>query len=685
MVTARTGFELIGAEPRDAPGFANPFFLGSTGENAETFERLLVEYLRDHVYWRRNFHPEDPLSIPVAAMQDPAYLEFMGRIRTEMHALTAALKRSVPFFNPRYLGHMVSDSLLPGLLAQLVTTLYNPNNVSQEAAPVTLQMELEVGDQLAAMLGYATSPGCQPRAWGHLTSGGTLANFEALVNLRSARCYTLAMKDAATRTGIRLSLDVEAHGAFDALDDWTLFNLPLDTVMSLPEQVNKHVRPTLPPVQMREFQQALAASRIEALGPAVFAQRHPLCARMRLFTPMTAHYSWRKAAKVLGLGTEQIVPIPEDSRMRLSVDDLRNELEQAFKSQTPVLGVVTVLGTTEFGTIDPIHEIVALRERLCKNGLEFGIHVDAAWGGYLTSIFRKPDGQFAAHAEVQREFKYFPSQAVYDSFAALPAADSVTVDPHKLGYLPYGIGGIVWRDRRITDFMEEQADYLFEQADWPADADSIKHQFGQYILEGSKPGAAAAAAWVSHRVLPLDRTHFGRLQGQTILATEYFFDRLHDLRGRLADVVRIGVPFEPDTNLVCIACNPAGNHSLAQMNAFGERLYEHLRVDPQQPVQLREFFSSRTAVRRDLLGTHDLERVLRELDVDEGTFVKVVEDATRQSDRLFLLRHTLMNPWLMQRVDGQNYIDKYCVYLERIIREETASLSPTTALGPMSE
>lgn len=64
---------------------------------------------------------------------------------TETNTLSAALKRSVPFFNPCYLGHLIPDALLPGLLAQLIATLYNPNNITPESAPVTLRSELEAG------------------------------------------------------------------------------------------------------------------------------------------------------------------------------------------------------------------------------------------------------------------------------------------------------------------------------------------------------------------------------------------------------------------------------------------------------------------------------------------------------------------------------------------------------------
>ena len=96
-----------------------PCFLGPYGENDALLEPLVVEFLRDHVYWRRNIHPEDPPAIPTRARLSPQYAEFEARLRQELHALSAALKRSVPFHSQRYLGHMVSDLLLPGLAEAL--------------------------------------------------------------------------------------------------------------------------------------------------------------------------------------------------------------------------------------------------------------------------------------------------------------------------------------------------------------------------------------------------------------------------------------------------------------------------------------------------------------------------------------------------------------------------------------
>lgn len=642
--------------------FANPCFLGSSGENSDSFERVLLEFLRDHVYWRRNFHPEDPPPIPMFAAHDPAYVEFMDRMRTELNTLTASLKRSVPFFNPRYLGHMVSDTLMPGLLAQLITTLYNPNNVSPEVAPVTLRLELEVGLQLARMLGFGTDPTATPCAWGHLTSGGTLANYEGLAYMRSLRCYPLALRDALHAAHHLPALKLDDGRRLADLDDWMLFNLPLPQVMSLPAKLATAVQ-GLKPNEQREFSQAITAARIEHLGPVAFAVRHPLWAHARILAPVTAHYSWHKAMRVLGFGSAQLECLPVDAHMRLAVPALKARLESCAKEKIPILSTVAVLGTTEFGSIDPIHTVAELRQKFRARGLEFALHVDAAWGGYLTSIFREPDGSFAPHKKVRDEFSYFPSTTVHASFAALKDADVVTVDPHKLGYLPFGVGGVVWRDRRVLQFLGEHAAYVFDEH---TDTDG---SLGQYILEGSKPGAPAAAAWVTHRVLPLDRENLGRLQRQTIRATEYFYDRLPQLAVRLKGKARLLVPFEPDTNLLCLAVNPEGNRSLAAMNRFGHRLYAHLGIAA-GPVQMQDFFSSHTAVERRMIAPRELERVLKALGIDATSFVDSVDEPEQQSDSLFLLRHTLMNPWLFEQVDGRNYLDRYCDYLEELVLRE---------------
>ncbi len=656
----RPGPPPVTSEPGD--GFLNACFLGAHAENNDLFEALLVDALRDHMYWRRNFHPEDPPPIAPLAQQDPEYGAFVARLRRELQLLTARLKRSPPLASPRYMGHMVSDPLLPALLAQMVTTPYNPNNISGDAAPGTIDLELDVGLQLARMFGFPDNEKAPDCAFGHLTSGGTVANYEALRLAVAVKYLPLALREGARATG----LDVVLRGRpLVAHDTWSLVNLtPAETL----DLLGDCRRGLAEPAVRKAFAEATTAARIETLGWIEFHRRHPELRPPLLLAGRTAHYSWRKAAKLLGLGSASLNLLPT-TEMRIDVPALDEALAAAARDQVPVLAVVAILGTTEYGSLDPLPDILRLRDAWTPRGLTFTVHVDAAWGGYLTTLFRAPDGGLRPREDMRREFRYFPSPRVYATFAALARADTVTVDPHKLGYLPYGAGGgFVCRDQRLMALVNEDAPYVFDPASGE-ETGGYRERFrdlGRFILEGSKPGAAAAGVYVTHRVLPLDAAHFGRLARRSLLATERLYDGLRDLAARLRGRVHLLVPFEPDANVVCVAFNPAGNTSVGALNAYFERVYARLRVRLDRPLQAGEFFGSSTLLRPETLGREERRRILADLGLaGDGARTAEIPDVG-----LRVLRHALMNPWLMDDVNGIDYIDLYCRYLETLLVEE---------------
>jgi glutamate/tyrosine decarboxylase-like PLP-dependent enzyme len=628
-------------------------FLGPYGENDTLLEKLVVEFLRDHVHWRRNFHPEDPPAIPTSASQHPQYLAFEARMRRELHQLSAALKQSVPFHSPRYIGHMASDLLLPGLAAQILTLPYNPNNVSEEAAPVTVGLEIQVGLQLARMLGYVDDPSRPDCAFGHLTSGGTVANYQALRLALALKAFPVALLAAGVP-----DIDVPA-------DDWQAFNLVPSSGLALFVRWQQWLA-ALPHNECAHWRERVEAQRIERLGMVGFFARHRPLRVPKVLAPITAHYSWSKGVKLLGLGSDQLQLLPTRG-MRLDTDALHEAIDECERTNQPVLMAVAVLGTTEYGTVDPVDAVIAARERAGARGLGFGVHVDAAWGGYLATLFRNEDGSLRKLDEIRRDYRDFPQYDVYTSFAALGDADSITVDPHKLGYLPYGAGAFVCRDHRAMALLSEQADYVFQDG---ASTDYLTRyrQLGQFTLEGSKSGATAAAVYVTHRVLPLDHANFGKLMRQTVHAAEAFQARAQRFSREMADVVRADIPFAPDSNLVCLALNPAGNRDLAKASAFVRKLYEELRCDPRQPLQFKQHFASITTLRRKILGAAEMQRILASIGIDPAT-VGEHQDA----DRLVILRHTLMNPHLIDHENGISYIDRYFDYLtipvRRLLRE----------------
>lgn len=615
-------------------------FVGPSGENGGLLEKFVVEFLRDHVYWRRNFHPDDPPAIASTTAHHPDYLAFESRTWQELHALSAQLKKSVPFHSPRYIGHMASDLLLPGLAAQMLALPYNPNNVTDEVAPVTIDMELRVGLQLARMLGFVDDPARPDCAFGHLTSGGTVANYQALRLALAMKAFPVALRAAGVPD---LALPE---------DDWRAFNLPGEAVIVLLGQWRAWLA-QCPAAERQHWREKVRAERIEQRGLADFFAAHPELQVPRVLAPITAHYSWSKGLKLLGLGRAQLDLLPTIG-MRLDGAALAQRVDELARSRTPVLMAVAVLGSTEYGTIDPVDAVLEARRQGRGAGLDFAVHVDAAWGGYLTTIFRNPDGSLRSREAVAAEFKYFPTPPIHRAFAALAGVDSVTVDPHKLGYLPFGSGAFVCRDHRAMALLAERADYVFH-------GDSADGYFehyrglGQFIPEGSKPGAAAAGVYVAHRVLPLDHENFGRLPRGTVRATEIFYQRARRFIDEQAGRLTVRVPFEPDSNLVCLALNLPGNRSLARANDFVQRLYAGMRADPDEPLQVREFFGSVTTLRPELVGAAETRRILLDLGIEPEL----------EGEPLTVLRHTLMNPYLIDQENGISYIERYFDFLAR--------------------
>ena len=174
------------------------WFLGPRAENAALLERLVVESLRDHVFWRRNYHPEDGFTIRESDKRREGYEDAVATLTQELLGLLAELKRDVPVFSGRYKGHMLAEQTIAAQVGWFATMLYNPNNIATDISPVTTRLEMEVAAQLARMIGY------DPRtSWGHLTSGGTIANFEAFWLARGVRYLAVAAAGAAAELGAR--------------------------------------------------------------------------------------------------------------------------------------------------------------------------------------------------------------------------------------------------------------------------------------------------------------------------------------------------------------------------------------------------------------------------------------------------------------------------------------------------
>ena len=521
--TLKPSLELEGG----GEGIPEAWFLGPRAENADLLHELVAAAIDSHRDFRRGFHPEDPSHITDAVQSLPEYRAGVARLRRETGVLLDKLRLSAPFASMRYQGHMLWDTALPAMIGMFAGMLYNQNNVAAEASPVTTRLEIEAGNDLCRMLGYAVpdgpaagAHGDAPIPWGHITSGGTVANIEALWAARNLKYAGVSLRAAirevpalAGARGLEVPLWSGGSARLAELDTWTLLNLDLGALAGLPAALHALGIPA------ETVTEALAGYSVQNTGLIAFYRSFmpDVPEPPVLLAPATGHYSWPKAATLLGLGQNAVLVQRVDMDARLDLEHVESTLTLMLRRRTPVLAVVAVVGSTEESAVDPLAGLLDLRQRFRARGLNFSVHADAAWGGYFRAMLRDedtPDRRCGVPTAALSAY-------VRAQYEALPGADSITVDPHKGGYVPYPAGALCYRDAAWRDAISLRAPVVFHSQTEPT--------VGVYGVEGSKPGASAAAVWLAHRVIRPDRNGYGRILGQCMWTSKRLFCRLATL------------------------------------------------------------------------------------------------------------------------------------------------------------
>lgn len=508
------------------------WFLGPKAENGDLLRRLAERAVKAQVDYRHAYQPSDPPWVTDDIKSTPAYKQSVEALEAAVDELVGRLRGSVPFFSYRYQAHMLWDTTLPAVLGYLAASLYNQNNVAAEASPVTTELELQVGRDLCTMLGYTVPPvgavpgaGDPPSPWGHITCDGSVANIESIWAARNLMYFPVSLAAALVRDSrLKKARNLETRlpdgtsARLVDLEAWGLLNLGVDEVLAYPTRLQAEYG-----VSTDELDLVLQAYSIQSLGLHELSRRYLADTQLPVVLgPGTMHYSWPKAAALLGIGSAQLVRIPVDLEARMDVDALGDELDRCLDEKRPVLQVVAVVGSTEESAVDPLHDIVALRDEYRRSGMDFPIHVDAAWGGYFASILRGPLTETSAEGHERDVRRYTPAMAmsayVEKQYRAFSAADSITVDPHKGGFIPYPAGGLCYRNASMRDLVSLKAPVVYHGG--------VDPTVGVYGVEGSKPGAAAAAVYLSHRVISTDQSGYGKILGRTLFNSKRLYAAL---------------------------------------------------------------------------------------------------------------------------------------------------------------
>lgn len=600
-------------------------FIGDKAENGSVYLNEMDRLIRNHMGWRKNYIPSDIPAITDDEQTKHDYQDSLKRQHQVLDELDHRLRSgTIPWMSAgRYWGQMNSDTLMPAMIAYSYAMLWNSNNVALESSMATSEMEAEVGEDFAKMFDFK-------HGWGHITHDGSMANLEGLWYARQFKSIPLAFKEVVP-------------DKVKGKSDWELLNMSVEEILKIMGTL------TSDEIDAVKAHSSRSGKNIQKLG--------------KFIVPCTKHYSWLKALDISGVGLDQMIEIPVMNNYRMNIAKLEETIKDLASKHIPILGVVAVVGTTEEGQVDEVDKIVKFRKEMEKQGVYFYLHVDAAYGGYGRTIFKDENGNFVEYNQLADMLKKhhvfnYPvriSEHVYRGFKAIEDAESVTVDPHKMGYVPYSAGGIAIKYEAMRNVISYFAPYVFEKK-----TASAPDMLGSYIIGGSKSGATAAAVWAAHRTLPLNVTGYGRLIGASIEAAQRFRTFLKTLKfnvnGKEVEVYPLD---NPDFNMVDWILKINGETSLEKTNELNEQMF-NLSSMYDSNVYSNRFITSHTIFRKDTYGDSPVPFIER------AGFSKEEWDKV---GAVTLLRASIMTPYLNDNMVFDYYTKSIAKSMEKKLKE----------------
>lgn len=246
-----------------------------------------------------------------------------------------------------------------------------------------------------------------------------------------------------------------------------------------------------------------------------------------------AHFSIRRAAAMLGIGTDNIVTVATDDRFRMRID----ALEAAIESHDNIICVVASGGTTNTGAIDPLTDIAGLCARH-----DTWLHVDAAYGGgALMSAELRP------------------------RLRGIELADSVVMDMHKWFYQSLAGSLLLYRDPAYArQLFIESSDYL------SMNQDDSPEQFSFFSISPELSRRFRALPfYLSMRHYGIDR--LGRNVLNNVRCAEYLA-RLIEQEPELEMVCA------PQLSILCFRYRPGGFDDV-EVDAINTAIRDRIQLD----------------------------------------------------------------------------------------------------------
>lgn len=301
--------------------------------------------------------------------------------------------------------------------------------------------------------------------------------------------------------------------------------------------------------------------------------------RLAIMVSEEAHYSVERAAKIMGIASENIIKIPTDKSFAIRTDLLESYYEKAVADGKTVFCVIGCACTTSVGAHDNLEQIGTFAE---KHNIWF--HVDGAHGG--AAIFSE-------------KYKYL--------LKGIERSDSLIVDFHKMMMTPPLSTAVIYNagHRKINEFSPKAA-YLWQDQLSEEWWNSAKH-----TLECTKP-------------LTIIHTYaIMRLYGDEIYRQNV--DTLYDLGKEFAELIKeqpdMELAIEPCSNIVCFRYVP-GNGNINKTNRM---IAEALLKDG-------TYYTVSTAIRGEFYLRVTLMNPLTDTEELTGLLQKIREAANKHNN-----------------------------------------------------
>ena len=159
--------------------------------------------------------------------------------------------------------------------------------------------------------------------------------------------------------------------------------------------------------------------------------------KLKMYTSEISHFSMEKSAHILGLGYEAVRKVPVNSKKQMDLQMLKSMIDEDKAAGNIPFLIVGTVGTTDFGSIDPLKEISAI----CRAN-NMWLHADAAYGSGVI---------------MSDKYRY--------KVAGLELCDSITVDFHKMFVMPISCSAVLIKNGKNFDALTIHADYLNREED----------------------------------------------------------------------------------------------------------------------------------------------------------------------------------------------------------------------------